>query len=516
MSARQIQLLITSDIHGYIMPTTFRTTTEPLGLAKVASLIENLRKERATILIDNGDLIQGSPLTYFHHAFQEHTPDPVIQSANLLNYDMAVFGNHEFNYGKAYVQSIVAQSHFPWLSGNIVNEDSTLFTQPYLIKEIEGLRIGFIGVTTHFVPFWEEPEHIEGLDFEDAFERAQYWISHLRRANQVDLIVLCYHGGFSYDLHTGEKIEPATGENQGYEMCEELDFDILITGHQHRELADTIFGKSIVQPGSKGSCIGVITIDMEVVNGHRQIHHTPSLVYVTDTTPTHEGIVQQIADSYNRTESWLDEMIGQIDQDILFTDAFHVRVHKHPYIELIQQIQMEMSGASISCAALFHDQSGGFPAKVTMRSIVNNYVYPNTLKVLRVSGQHLLEALEQNATYFTIENNELTVSKTFIYPKAQPYNYDMWEGIDYTMDIRQPIGKRITKAQYNGDPIQTDHYYEVVMNNYRATGAGNFHYFAGCEVIKDIQIDMTELIARYFQAHPSIQASCRKNWEILY
>lgn len=517
MQLKQLQILVTSDIHGYIMPTTFRQKIEPLGLAKVGTLIEQLREEKPTILIDNGDLIQGSPLTYYHHAFQEHKLDPVIEAANLLDYDFAVFGNHEFNYGKSYLDAVIAQSNFPWLSGNITNEDGTSYTQPYLVKEVSGIRIGFIALTTHFVTVWEEPRHIEGLSFKDAYEFANFWITQVKAYEQLDLIALCYHGGFENDLITGETLEATTGENQGYKMCKELDFDLLITGHQHRELAEKLFGKSIIQPGTKGNCLGVITIEIEKCFDKQQIHHKPSLVYVTDETPVHEGIVQQNKEVYSATEAWLDETIGQLDTEIHFSDAFSVRVQKHPYIQLIQDIQMEMSGAPISCTALFHDQAGGFPAKITMRHIINNYIFPNTLKVLKVSGRHIMEALEQNATYFTIDqNNQLRVSKSFYYPKPQPYNYDMWEGIEYVMDIRKPLGQRITKALYNGEPLQPEAYYEVVMNNYRATGAGNFPYFAECEVIKDIQIDMTELIARYFQDHPTVESKLKKNWDILY
>ena len=165
---------------------------------------------------------------------------------------------------------------------------------------------------------------------------------------------------------------------------------------------------------------------------------------------------------------------------------------------------------------LFHDGPGGFPYQVTMRHIVNNYIYPNTLKVLKVSGKHIVEALEQNASYFSIENGSLTVSKHFLYPKAQPYNYDMWEGINYVMDIRQPVGKRVTEVTFQGKSLDPQTYYDVVMNNYRATGAGNFPYFAECQIIKDIQIDMTELIARYFEKYPSVQANCHQNWKILF
>ena len=283
---KSLQLLVTSDIHGFIMPTTFRKTEENLGLAKAASIIEELREQKHSLLIDNGDLLQGSPLTYYHQQFHAGEKNPVIDVANTLGYDLAVFGNHEFNYGLSFLKKSVEESQFPWLSGNIYHEDGTSFTTPYVIKEIDGVVIGIVGVTTHFVPLWEEPKHIEGIQFCDAFEEAKKWLNHLRDHEKVDVTVLCYHGGFSHDLNTGELIEPDTGENQGYQMCRELDFDILITGHQHREISTKAFGKSIVQPGSKAGCVAAIALDVEIENEKvLSVHHEPSLHYVSEDTP---------------------------------------------------------------------------------------------------------------------------------------------------------------------------------------------------------------------------------------
>ena len=310
------------------------------------------------------------------------------------------------------------------------------FSTPFHIKEVEGVRIGIVGITTHFVPIWEDPKHIEGIVFRDAFEQAKKWLTHLRDHENVDVSVLCYHGGFSHDMATGEIIAPDTGENQGYQMCEQLDFDIFITGHQHREICTKAFGKSIVQPGTKGVCVASIDLDVEIKNGKViSVQHEPSLHYVYHDTPVHPEIVLQTKEFHARTEKWLDEPIGRIEGNMLFEDAFQVRVHKHPYIEFIQKLQLDAANVRISCTSLFHDGAGGFPNDVTMRHIVTNYLYPNTLKVLKVSGKHILKALEQSASYFTIRNGSLSVSDRFKYPKAQSYNYDMWEGIQYVINI---------------------------------------------------------------------------------
>jgi len=520
MTIKTIQILATSDIHGYIMPTTFRNEqNEALGLAKLASIIQEKRLAGSTLLLDNGDFIQGSPMTFYHQKFQAHLPNPFIQVANALQYDAMVFGNHEFNYGLPTLQSIINQSDFPWLGANILTEDGRPLTKPYIIKEIEGIRIGVLGVTTHFVTHWEEPQHISGLHFENAFSSASYWAKWMRTNEQIDVLILCYHGGFERDLKTGELLEDENGENQGYRMCTEIEeVDIIISGHQHREICSNINGKSVVQPGTKGNCLATIELTIILDNEQRfhSIAHTPSLLYVKEDTVCEATVCEMISPTFLKTDAWLDETIGTIQGNMLVEDAFLARIQEHPYIEFINRIQMEASGAAISSTALFHDEHGGLKQAVTMRDIVTNYIYANTLKVLRLSGLDILLALEQSATYFTVEADELKVAKSFLYPKAQPYNYDMLEGIEYILDISKPIGERVTMLTIQGEPIKMEEEFEVVMSSYRATGAGNFEFLRNRPVVKEIQIDMTELIADYLLRHPIIQATCNHNWRVTF
>ncbi len=520
MTIKTIQILATSDIHGYIMPTTFRNNhNEAIGLAKLATIIEEKRLEMPTLLIDNGDFIQGSPMTFYHQKFQAQEPNPLIQVANELQYDAMVFGNHEFNYGQETLQSIRSQSNFPWLGANIVTEDGKPFTKPYILKEVDGVRFAILGVTTHFVTKWEEPLHIQGLHFEDAFSSASYWAKWIRANEQIDVLILCYHGGFERNLETGELLETEDGENQGYRMCAEIDeVDIIISGHQHREICTTIMGKSVIQPSTKGVCLGSIQLEIEMDDQHtiQTISHTPSLIYSAENTIPNAAVCQLISPIFEKTEAWLDETIGVIQGDLQIEDPFLARIQEHPYIEFINRIQMAVSGTSISCTALFHDERGGLKQAVTMRDIVTNYIYANTLKVLRLSGQDILLALEQSASYFTVEAGQLKVAEPFLYPKAQPYNYDMWEGIEYIFDISKPIGERVTKLLYNGKAIKMDEEFDVVMSSYRATGAGNFDFLRTRPVVKEIQIDMTEIMAEYILKHPFIKATCNQNWQVQF
>ncbi len=142
------------------------------------------------------------------------------------------------------------------------------------------------------------------------------------------------------------------------------------------------------------------------------------------------------------------------------------RVNEHPYIELINRIQMDATGAEISGTALFNNEVTGLPQSVSMRHILTNYIYPNTLAVVRMTGQELKAALEQTASYLMATDEGITFDPKYIHPKPQYYNYDMYEGINYTIDLNQPIGHRVTRFEKEGVPIPLNKPIEVVINQY--------------------------------------------------
>ncbi|UFT99075.1 bifunctional metallophosphatase/5'-nucleotidase [Radiobacillus kanasensis] len=516
---KDITILITSDIHGYIFPTHYRDRSDqPLGLAKLATYIKKKRSAGNVLLLDNGDLIQGSPLTYYHSKYHRDTENPVIKVANALGYHSAVFGNHEFNYGLDYLRSVVEQSEFPWLSANVINEQTgkPAYGKPYRIHEIEGVKIAVLGITTHFVPNWEDPNHIKGLKFGDALETAKVWVAKIRKEENPDVMVVSYHGGFERDLDTGEPTERLTRENQGYQMCQEIKgLDILITGHQHRSLAGKVNGVTIVQPSNHGQKLGEIQISLFQEGDRYKIDSSSSQLIEVANLTTNKDLQELIADFEDQTQQWLDTPIGEVEGDLSITDPLETRLKDTPFIEFINKVQMDATGVDISNTSLFNNDSPGFGQKVTMRDIVSNYVYPNTLSVIRITGQDVKDALEQSASYFNVVDGKITVNPSFMEPKPQHYNYDMWEGIEYELNVSNPVGERVTKLNYQGQSIDENKEYEVVMNNYRAGGAGNFDMYIGKPLVKEIPIDMTELIANYLLDRKTIQATCNHNWKVV-
>ncbi|HFK1434039.1 TPA: bifunctional UDP-sugar hydrolase/5'-nucleotidase, partial [Bacillus cereus] len=372
--------------------------------------------------------------------------------------------------------------------------------------------------TTHYIPNWEQPNHIKDLQFKDALETTQNWVSYIHEHEKPDLLVVAYHGGFERNLQTGVPTEVLTGENQGYAMCHEIEgIDILLTGHQHREIAHTVInGVTILQTGCNGQSIGKITVTFEKTEQKWVKKESYSQLLPVQGIAEDQHILSLVADYEEKTQNWLDQPIGLIYGDMQISDAMQTRLQDHPFIEFINKIQMDIANVSISCTSLFHNTSPGFPKYVTMRDIVSNYIYPNTLQVIRITGADIKDALELSASYFTLHaDGSIIVNPTFLEPKPQHYNYDMWEGISYVLNISKPIGARVESLQHKGAPLNMNEEYDVVMNNYRASGGGNFFMFQNKPVIKDIPTDMSELIANYILKHKKIEATVNNNWKVI-
>jgi 2',3'-cyclic-nucleotide 2'-phosphodiesterase / 3'-nucleotidase len=523
----QLVLLETSDLHGHILPVNYANKQpEEYGLAKVASLI---RKERERnehmILIDNGDLLQGTPLAYYHAKIDNEPMDPSVLVLNELGFDAAVIGNHEFNYGLPVLLKAIGESQFPWLSANLVEraersgKNVPFFGKPYILKEFaQGLKVAVLGLTTPYIPNWENPVNIEGIAFLDAVETARHWVEYLRKEEHADIVVVSYHGGFERSLTTGERTENPTRENQGYQLCMEVPgIDVLLTGHQHRMLSGMeVNGVLIVQPGNQGRALGKVSIEVMLADsGWKIIHKVSELLYVEGVEA--DPLVLEMTREYEeKTQEWLDQPIGRVEGDMRIHDPMEARLQDTAAIEFINRVQMYYSGADISNTALFDNDSAGFGPEVTMRDVVSNYIYPNTLQVIRITGQDIRDALEQSAAYFeTHAGGEVRVSKEFSYPKPQHYNYDMWEGISYLLDISRPVGDRVVLLEKDGKPLDPAAEYDVAVNNYRAGGGGNYPMFHGKPVVKDFSTDVSELIASFILERRTIQASCDHNWKVI-
>ncbi len=517
-----LYILATSDVHGYIMPTDYLADNpySNLGLAKAAAVINAVRKEHDHIIyIDNGDLIQGSALAqYLALNRLEDGPREIISCLNDMACDAAVIGNHEFNYGRAYMEKGIETADFPILAANVIDESTgEPAYQPYAIIEKEDLRVAVLGLVTEFVPRWEKPENIQGLRFEDPVEAAKKWVPVLKEMS--DIVVVSYHGGFEYDPFTGRPIGLQNGENVGCDIIDVVpEIDCFISGHQHRELSGVYKDIPIVMPGWRAQAVGLVHLVLQrgrdgkwSVSGHE------AMLLKNGRVVPNETILERIRPLHDEVENWLDLPIGRVDGDMTIDDPIHSRTYVHPYVDFINRLQMKAAGVDISCTSIFRGDARGLPQEITVRNIVNNYVYANTLAVLEVSGEDLRQALERCARFFDIDDEgQLIISKEFSVPFIQYYNYDIYSGIEYTMDIRKPPGERIVTLHYHDKPVRADDTLRIVMNNYRAIGGGQYPMYHKDKIVRDIQIDMTDLMVDYIIRHPVIEAQSCQSFKVIY
>lgn len=516
---KTLTIFETSDVHGYLFPTDYQTRKQKaaFGLFKLASLLEKERKQLdgSSLTIENGDVIQGSPFT--HYIVKQKKEATVIMDAlNRCQFDAGVIGNHEFNYGLDYLNSAVRAAEFPILSANILNgQNKPAFGEAYKIFERDGLKIAVLGLTTPYIPNWEHPENYEGLSFKSAVDSAKEYVPYLKE--QADVVIVSYHGGFEKDLKTGEETEIQTGENEGYALLHEVDgIDVLLSGHQHRVIAEKVNGTAVVMPGDKGTYLGKVTLEFEEVDGAYVLSNTVPEVLSTENVPVQQELVDAFSSVNEEVENWLDQPIGKVEGDMTIQDAEDARRTEHPYVEFVQRVQMHYTECDISGTALFNNQVNGFTSEVTMRDVVLNYIYPNTLAVLKITGQDFKAALERSASYFDLnDEGQIIVNPAFMDPKPQMYNYDMYEGVNYTIDVSQPIGKRITELLYKEKPVEMDDSLEVVINQYRAVGGGDYHMFDASKIIREVTIPMNELIGDYFSNFSPIKASVNHNFKVI-
>lgn len=307
----KIRVLSTSDVHGYLLPTDFKTSAQNTGFGylKAASAIEKVRSEadddEIVLYIENGDFIQGSPLTDFIYRTnqEKHLNALFSQLANALHPDAAVLGNHEFNYGLDYIADSWKSRNFPILAANIAGDDiSKISDGPYTIINRKGIKIAILGLTTQFVPHWEDSRNLGDLQFNSALEVAKQYVPKLKKL--ADVIIVAYHGGFDSNLKNGELLENRTGENEGYQLLQEVPgIDALVTGHQHREIADKVNGIPTTQPGYRGKDVGEITLELDA---NKQITNATAKLLDCEKYPINNQLQEMVESVQEEVNAWLD------------------------------------------------------------------------------------------------------------------------------------------------------------------------------------------------------------------
>jgi len=514
----QITILGTTDLHGNILPVDYYTNkADNRGLAKIATLIKRVRKEHPNVLlIDSGDTIQGSPLESFHGRKNNQPPDPMMLAMSSLNYDAMAVGNHEYNFGLKVLEKARNEANFPWLSANTYDKTSQKpHYKPYVVKEVAGVRIGILGLTTPGIPYWDNPPNYAGLEFHEPVAEARKWVPILRDQERADVVVVAMHMGLGEDLRTGE-VSPGQvpHENEAITIAKEVPgVDVIFMGHTHRDVPSLyINGVLLTQANHWGRHLARADVYLQKTGTNWRVYAKSARTIPADDRVEPDPEVVKIAEPYDReTEGWLSKVVGESSEELTARDA---RFRDTAILDLIQKVQLEAGKADVSMVASFNQEARIEKGQVSVRDIAGLYVYENTLVVLEVTGQQLKDALEHSAKYYK-PYVEGKAPSDLIDEKIPAYNFDIAEGVTYDLDISKPIGQRIQNLRFRGQPLSPSKKLRLATNNYRVNGGGGYTMYKAAPVVYRSSEEIREMIIDWVERNKTIPTKPNNNWRIL-
>lgn len=478
----KFKIICTTDIHGTIYPVDFSSNqTVDFGLSRFATYLEEQRAENEVLLIDNGDVNQGSPFVTF--ANKNEPMNIMAKALNKLQYDFVNIGNHDFNFGSDFFIKYINELEGTSIVTNVLYNGKTIGQSQVVTLPEYDVKIGIVGVVTDYISNWEKPANLTGLTILSVMETLKKEVASLKE--KVDKIVVCYHGGLERNPETGEPTETLTGENVGYEIVTKISgIDLLLSGHQHRSIVTHIGDTLVLQAANNVREVMEVTYDAGVFTGKL----VPMHEYSSDQT-----FLESFSDVYNQTQHWLDEKIGPGAEGLSVSDIIEVQKEPNTFTHMINQAQLAFSDADISSTSLY-DSTIGFAEEITYRQLAANFPFPNTLVLMEITGAILKEYLEWNANYWTLENDEIVVNPTYLEPKRQIYNYDIFEGIEYTINVQKPSGERIENLTFENKLVQAQDVFRIVINNYRASGGGDFHMLKKGIILKEYSEEIIDVM----------------------
>ena len=572
----QLRLLHTTDVHMNLLAWDYYQDkpTEEYGLARTATLIKAARAEtRNTMLFDNGDLLQGSPLGDFVARVQPLQPGqvhPAYKVLNHLNYDAANIGNHEFNYGLPFLRVAQATSGVPLVNANVVVDHADPARQinaftPYLMLERlffdntgqgHRLRVGVIGFVPPQILQWDQA-HLKGrLLVRDIPETARRLVPEMK-ARGADIVVAIPHSGFE----RGETVMFA--ENAVARLAEVPGVDAILFGHSHGEFPGrffnahpkvdlargTINGVPAVMPGRWGDHLGVVDLTLERRDGRwqrvdgkgeiRPVWDRQARKALVEPDPE---IARLVAAEHEGTLRYMRAEVAKTTTPI---QSYFAQVADDPSVQLVSQAQIAYARKALagtphaglpllSAAAPF--KTGGrqgfsyytdIPAgPIALRNVADLYIYPNTLKAVKLTGAQVREWLEMSAGAFNRIDPAGAPEQNLLNSSFPSFNFDTIDGVTYRIDVTQPArygrdgrlanaeARRIVDLRFGGRPIDDKAEFIVVTNNYRASGGGNFPALDGSNIVLDAPDENREALVQYLQAEKTVDPAADGNWRV--
>jgi 2',3'-cyclic-nucleotide 2'-phosphodiesterase/3'-nucleotidase len=463
-----ITILGTSDLHGTFVPWDYSTDTENLAgsLSQIATQVHKVRAQQPNvILVDAGDTIQGN----FVETFKNDKTSPMILGFNALDYDVWVMGNHEFDFGLKALATPLSQFKGSALAGNIVWDSGKPYLPAYKIVERQGVKIGIIGMDTPMTAeFAKGTDRIDGLTFTDPVQAVKKVIQQIH--GQVDAIVLVAHMGID-----NENQRPGTGVGDIARANPEL--AAIVAGHMHVKVdKEVINGVIVTEPDKYGRALSRIDLQFEQQNGKYVLINKDSYTYPIKGVSSDKKLEEIYQPFHTILRANANRPIAQLTgQDLVPPDAVkgipQVHIQDTGISALYQEAARHYAPkAQVIALQIDNDRPKLNVGTITAKDIAFNYQYAGgEITVYQLTGKELKKYMEWSADYFN-QQHDGDVTYSFN-PQRRSSKYstnDFFDGVTYTIDLRQPVGQRITELKLNdGTPVTDSTPIQLGMNSYR-------------------------------------------------
>ncbi|MFD4573740.1 bifunctional metallophosphatase/5'-nucleotidase [Streptomyces sp. NPDC058417] len=531
-----LTVLGTTDLHGHVFNWDYFKDAEytdaqgnAQGLARISTLVNAIRRERGrenTLLLDAGDTIQGTPLTYYYAKVDPITAKggpvhPMAQAMNAIGYDAVALGNHEFNYGIETLRKFEEQCRFPLLGANALHARTLrpafppYFMKTFRVKGAPPVKVAVLGLTNPGIAIWDKA-YVQGkLTFPGLEEQAAKWVPRLRSMG-ADVVVVSAHSGSSGTSSYGDQLPYV--ENSAALVAQKVPgIDAILVGHAHVEIPELKVvnektGRTVVlsEPLAFAERLSVFDIGLTFERGRWSVESVASSVRNTNTVADDPRITRLLKDEHAKVVAYVNQVVGTATETLTTVDA---RYKDAPIIDLITKVQEDVVKAALAgtefaalpviAQASPFSRTSEIPAgEVTIRDLSGLYVYDNTLVAKVLTGAQLRAYLEYSAEYFvrTATDAPVDVAKLTNANNRPDYNYDYVSGLSYDIDVAQAPGSRIRNLTYGGVPLDDAREFVLAVNNYRANGGGAFPHVASAREVWSESTEIRTRIAEWVTA----------------
>ncbi|MFI7411649.1 bifunctional metallophosphatase/5'-nucleotidase [Streptomyces sp. NPDC049627] len=531
-----LTVLGTTDLHGHIFNWDYFKDAEytdkagnAQGLARISTLVNQVREEKGrcnTLLIDAGDTIQGTPLTYYYAKVDPITAEggpvhPMAQAMNAIGFDAVALGNHEFNYGIETLRKFEEQCDFPLLGANALDAKTQKPAfPPYFMKKFRvpgapAVKVAVLGLTNPGIAIWDKA-YVQGkLTFPGLEEQAAKWVPKLK-AMGADVVIVSAHSGSSGTSSYGDQLPYI--ENSAALVAQQVpDIDAILVGHAHVEIPELKVtnaktGKTVVlsEPLAYAERLSLFDIQLVFAKGRWSVESVSSKVLNSNSVADDPKITKLLTDEHEKVVKYVNQVVGTATETLTTVEA---RYKDAPIIDLITKVQEDVVKAALASTqyaslpviaqASPFSRTSEIPAgEVTIRDLSSLYVYDNTLVAKLMTGAQLKAYLEYSAEYFvqTAPDAAVDVEKLTNANNRPDYNYDYVSGLSYEIDIAQAAGSRIKNVTYNGAALDDAQKFVFAVNNYRANGGGAFPHVASAQELWSESTEIRTRIAEWVTA----------------